>query len=77
MIDANKVKYKEYKSVEQLENDRSRISFTQSNDDKLRYDMFERKKREDEDKRLNYLKERDELLTNQFKKINQRLIVHK
>ena len=39
--------------------------------------MFERKKREDEDKRLNYLKERDELLTNQFKKINQRLIVHK
>ena len=77
LIDANKVKYKEYKSVEQLENDRSRISFTQSNEDKLRYDMFERKKREDEDKRLNYLKERDELLTNQFKKINQRLIVHK
>lgn len=77
LIDTNKVKYKEYKSVEQLENDRSRISFTQSNDDKLRYDMFERKKREDEDKRLNYLKERDELLTNQFKKINQRLIVHK
>jgi curved DNA-binding protein CbpA len=77
LIDTNKVKYKEYKSVEQLENDRSRISFTQSNDDKLRYDIFERKKREDEDKRLNYLKERDELLTNQFKKINQRLIVHK
>lgn len=77
LIDINKVKYKTYNSIDQLESDRSNISYVQSNDDRKRYENIERKKKEDDDLRLMQQKNYDELIGNQYRKINQRLIIHK
>ena len=77
LIDVSKVKYKEYKSVEQLENDRSRISYEMSTEDKRRYEYMERKKLEDDQRRIQLQNEYDNMMESQYNKINRRLIVHK
>ena len=77
LIDVNKVKYKTYNSVDQLESDRSNISHTMSPEDKRRYEYLERKKTEDDDLRMRQQKNYDEMVGQQYSKINQRLIIHK
>ena len=77
LIDINKVKYKTYNSIDQLENDRSNISYTQSHEDKIRYEYLERKKLEDDNLRLQHQKNYDDNVRKQYNKINQRLIIHK
>ena len=77
LIDVNKVKYKSYKSVEQLENDRSNVSFTLSPEDKRRQEMMQRKLEEDDNFRMQQQRRHDDMIQSQYKKINQRLIVHK
>jgi hypothetical protein len=77
LIDVNKVKYKSYKSVEQLENDRSNISYTMCPEEKRRYDFMERKRLEDDQNRLMKQKNKDDVIDSHYRKINQRLIVHK
>jgi len=44
LIDINKVKYKTYNSIDQLENDRSNISYIPDNREKERYEYLEKKK---------------------------------
>jgi hypothetical protein len=77
LIDVNKVKYKSYKSVEQLENDRSNVSFTLSPEDKRRQEMMQRKLEEDDNFRMQQQRRHDDMIQSHYKKINQRLIVHK
>ena len=77
LIDINKVKYKTYNSIDQLESDRSNISYTQNHEDKLRYDYLEKKRLEDDNLRLQHQKNYDDMVKKQYNKINQRLIIHK
>lgn len=77
LIDANNVKFKTYNSIDQLENDRANISHSLSIEDKRRYEYLERKKVEDDNIKLEQQKKYDNLIQNQFNKINQRLIIHK
>ena len=77
LIDINKVKYKTYNSIDQLESDRSNISYTASNEDKKRYEYLERKKLEDDNLRVAQQRNYDEMVQNQYSKMNRKLIVHK
>jgi len=77
LIDANKVKYKTYNSIDQLENDRANISHNLSIEDKRRYEYLDRQRSEDENYKLEQQKKYDQLIQTQYNKINQRLIVHK
>jgi hypothetical protein len=77
LIDVNKVKYKTYNSIDQLESDRASIAYTPTHEDKLRYDYLERKRLEDDNLRLQQQKNYDEMIQKQYQKINQRLIIHK
>ena len=77
LIDVNKVKYKTYKSIDQLESDRSSLSYTPSVEDRQRYEYMERKKSEDDNIRLQKQKDYDDMVGNQYNKINRKLIVHR
>lgn len=77
LINVNKVKYKTYNSIDQLESDRSSISYVATNEDKKRYEYVERKKLEDDRLRTMQQKNYDEMIENQYRKLNQRLIVNK
>ena len=77
LIDVNKVKYKTYNSIDQLENDRSKISYNASIEDKKRYEYMERKRMEDDNIRIQKQKEYDDMIQNRYNKINQKLIIHK
>ena len=77
LIDVSKVKYKKYNSIDQLESDRSNISYNMSNDDKKRYDNLERKRLEDDSLRLRTQQNYDQLIEKQYSKINQKLLVSK
>ena len=77
LIDASKVKFKTYNSVEQLENDRSKISYKPSQEEILRNSNLDRIKKQKEDERLKYLQDRDDVINNHYKKLNNKLIVHK
>jgi hypothetical protein len=76
LIDTSKVKYKEYKNLEQLKMDRENLSHQASHDDTLRYQAYERMREEKERERLEKLREQEERHERQFRKINQKLIVH-
>ncbi len=77
LIDASKVKYKEYKNLEQLKMDREGLTHQATNEDELRYKAYERIREEKERNRLEKLREQEARMENNFKKINQKLIVHK
>jgi len=77
LIDVSKVKYKTYNSIEQLENDRSNLSYNMSVEDKRRYDYMERKKQEDEVNRQQKQKDYDNMLESHYNKLNRKLIVNK
>ena len=77
LIDVNNVKYKTYNSVDQLESDRANISYTANSEDKKRYEYMERKKAEDDNYRTQQMRMKDDLVSNHYQKMNQRLIIHK
>ena len=77
LIDTSKVKFKTYNSVEQLENDRSKISYKPNQEEILRNSNLDRMKKQKEDERLKYLQDRDDVINNHYKKLNNKLIVHK
>jgi len=77
LIDASKVNYKTYNSIDQLENERSKLSHKPTAEDRLRYDMLDRKKQEDDKIRYEQLKMQDEIARDRFNQLNQRLIIHK
>jgi len=77
LIDINKVKYKTYNSIDQLENDRSNISYIPDNREKERYEYLEQKKIEEDNLRLFQQRNYDSIIQNQYDKLNQRLIINK
>ena len=77
LIDINKVKYKTYNSIDQLENDRSNISYIPDNREKERYEYLEKKKIEEDNLRLFQQRNYDNIIKNQYDKLNQRLIINK
>ena len=77
LIDINKVKYKTYNSIDQLESDRSNISYTASTEDRKRQEYLDRKRLEDDNLRMTQQRNYDEMVKNQYNKINQRLIINK
>ena len=74
LIDADKVSYKTYKSVDQLENDRSNISYTPSSKEKQRYEYLEKQKLEEDNYRSQQMRMKDDMISNHYKKVNQRMI---
>jgi len=77
LIDVNKVKYKTYKSIDQLESDRSKLSYTLSPEDRQRQEYMERKRMEDDKLRIQKQRDYDEMLEQNYNKINRKLIVNK
>ncbi len=77
LINPNSVKLKQYKDVNQLESERSSISFQASREDIEYRERIERKRQEDENNRLHQMKLRDSMIENQYNKMNRKLIVNK
>ena len=77
LIDINKVKFKTYNSIDHLENERSKLSYELSPEDRRRSEYLERKRAEDDTYRVQKQNEYDSMIEGQYRKINQRLIVHK
>lgn len=77
LIDVNKVKYKTYNSIDHLESERSKLSYEASTEDRKRIQYMERKKEEDESLRQRKQRDYDEMIEKQYKRINQKLLVHK
>ena len=72
-----KNKYKEYKNLDQLKMDRDNLSYQATHEDSLRYKAYERMREEKERERLEKLREQEERHERQFRKLNQKLLVHK
>jgi hypothetical protein len=77
LIDVNKVKYKTYNSIDQLESDRSKLSYTPNVEDKQRYEYMERKRLDDDNIRIQKQKDYDDMMNNHYNKLNRKLIIHK
>jgi curved DNA-binding protein CbpA len=77
LIDASKVNYKTYKNVEQLENDRSKVSYDMSPEDRKRYEYMERKKQDDDQRRIQVQRDYDNMMEMQYNNLNRKLIIHK
>jgi len=77
LIDANKVKFKTYKSIDQLESDRANLSYTPTPEEKRKIDLYESKRAENDNYRVQQQRLRDEMIYKQYNNINKNLIVHK
>ena len=77
LINPNNVKIKNYKSVDDYENERAKLSYNASLNDKKNYEYLEKKKLEDENLRLAIIKNHDNMIQKQYNKLNRKLIVHK
>ena len=77
LIDPNSVKYKTYNSVEQLESSRSNINFNANEKERDYYKQVALKDEEHEKTRQVKMKEKDNIIYNNFNKINRKLIIHK
>ena len=77
LIDPNKVSYKSYNSIDDLENDRSKLSYNATAEDKKRYQYMERKREEDDNLRMQQQRNYDNMIQSQYNKLNRKLIVHK
>jgi curved DNA-binding protein CbpA len=77
LIDVNKVKYTNHKSIDDLEQERSRLSYVATSEDKKRYDLLEQRRMEEDRQREMQQKQYDTMIQNQYHKLNKKLIVHK
>jgi len=77
LINPDKVKIKNYKNVDEYENERARLSYKPDEQEKMKYIQIENKKKRRENARIQLLKEKDINISNNYNKINKKLIVHK
>jgi curved DNA-binding protein CbpA len=77
LIDPSRVKHKEYRNVDQLKTEREGMNFQPTQADTLRQQAYARMRAEKEEERLSKLREQEERMEKNYRKINQRLIVHK
>jgi hypothetical protein len=77
LINPNKVKYKSYKSIDDLESDRSRLSYNPTPEDRRNYEIMQRKREEEDNLRIQQQRNYDMMVEKQYNKLNRKLIVHK
>ncbi len=77
LIDPSSVKYKSYKNIEQLESDRSNITYQMDANEKKRYEMMEKKREEDNQRRLQLQMEYDMMVEKHYNKLNRKMIINK
>lgn len=77
LIDPDSVKFNTYKSVEQLESARSSVSFKANEKERDYYKQIEFQNDEREKLRQLKMREKDDVINNNFRKLNQKLIIHK
>jgi hypothetical protein len=77
LINPDKVKIKKYRNVDEYESERSKMNYKPNEQEKMRYIEIEKKNKERERMRIDALKTKDVSLTQNYNKINKKLIVHK
>ena len=75
LIDAQKVKYKTYKNINQLEAERSNVTFQASEEEKRKYQRMQQDKEEMEKRRHQQLMQQDEQIRQQYQQLNKKMIV--
>jgi hypothetical protein len=77
LIDPNSVKSrKDYRNLQELENERSRLSYDADPETKRIYDQYEREKAAEEEDRMNYLRNRDEALRSHHNVVSRKFLVN-
>ena len=77
LIDPNSVKSrKDYRNLQDLENERSRLSYDADSETKRMYEKYEREKAAEEEDRINYLKNRDDALRSHHNVISKKFLVN-
>jgi hypothetical protein len=77
LIDPNKVKSrKDYRNLQELENERSRLSYNVDSETKRIYDQYENDLQKQEDERINYLKNRDDVVRSHHNYVSKKLFVN-
>ena len=77
LINPSKVKFKERNNIDELEQERSKISYKPSEEEKVVFFNIEKKKKEKEKNRLKIQKNKDEIIQNNFYKNNRKMIRNK
>ncbi len=76
LIDPNSVKIKKYKNLQELENERSRISYEADPQMKSIYDEYERRQQEEEEDRLRYTKDYENRLNEHHHYVSKKLHIN-
>ena len=73
-IDPNSVEYKEYKNVDDLKRDRSNIKYVMTPEQMRDYELKKRREIEEEEKRQDLIRQRDNIVTNTYGKIHEKML---
>ena len=71
LIDPNSINRKQYKTVDDLEQDRDKINFQMSEQDLLEEKLYQDKLRQAEDERIGRVQNKDQKITHHFDKMNR------
>lgn len=74
LIDPNKIKYKEYKNIDELKKERSNINYKMSEEDELKMLKKQQYEQQKEKERLKRLEEQDYKTKIQFNQLNRMMI---
>lgn len=73
-IDPNKVEYKTYKNIDELEKARGQIKFDMTPDQMRDYEMKKYKEQEDEAQRQHLIRQRDNIVSNTYGKTHEKML---
>ena len=76
-IDPNKVEYKTYKNVDELEKARSKIRFDMNDEERQQYEMRKRQQEYEEERRRNLILQRDNMISSTYEKTHERMLGYK
>ena len=76
-IDPNSVEYKQYKNVDDLKRDRSNIRYDMTPDQMRDYELKKRREIEQEEKRQDLIRQRDNVVSNTYGKIHEKMLGYK
>lgn len=73
-IDPNKVEYKTYKNVDELEKARSKIRFDMNDEERQQYEMKKRQQDYEEERRQEIIRQRDNMISSTYEKTHERML---
>ena len=76
-IDPNSVEFKEYKNVDELKRDRSNIKYVMTPEQMRDYELKKRREIEEEEKRQDLIRQRDNVVSNTYGKIHEKMLGYK